>query len=164
MGNFYSNITVKGSTKDAVISELKVLKRKAFVTLAINNFIVIYDAECEEQVPRVLSQLSVDLSKSLKCPLISFMNHDDDILIFEVYKDGILIDEYNSCPGYFEGEETPPQGGDAGKICVTFGLTRDQYDIETILRSQNYTFAFERHEALAKSIGLPLLSVGYGYN
>lgn len=33
---------------------------------------------------------------------IGMLNHDDDVLAYELWSNGQKVDEYDSCPGYFQ--------------------------------------------------------------
>jgi hypothetical protein len=91
------------------------------------------------------------------------LNHDDDILYFELYVNGEKTDEYNSNPAYF-GEDAPdePTGGNAARLAAAFGTT-DVAAIESALRKPDYIFATDRHRDLAAALGLPEFSVGIGF-
>ncbi len=60
-----------------------------------------------------------------------------------------------------------PEGGDAQALCAAFGPAANPAGVETILRAlddeSGYVFAFERHDALAKALGLPAFTVCCGY-
>ncbi len=96
---------------------------------------------------------------------MALLNHDDDILYFELYEDGQKTDEYNSSPGYFgnEVDEEGPSGGNSVRLAKVFGVN-DPQKIEGALRQVDYVFAMERHHDLASALGLPEFSVGLGYS
>ena len=88
------------------------------------------------------------------------LNHDDDILWYQLYLKGELADEYSSSPNYFDtsGQEvSPPAGGDAQKLCGAFG-SGAVAEVERILRKSafaddGYTFEVERHADPDRCIG-----------
>ncbi|HUA66786.1 MAG TPA: tetratricopeptide repeat protein [Alphaproteobacteria bacterium] len=45
--------------------------------------------------------LSLEIAKSLGCDVFHLGVHDDDIFYYFFYRNGKLIDQYNSCPEYF---------------------------------------------------------------
>lgn len=62
-----------------------------------------------------------------------------------------------------------PEGGDAKIMSNLLSNGNNEKDIEKILRSSgdadnDYIFAIDRHKALAKAVGLPSHSVGYGFH
>jgi len=171
MGNFYTNITVKGRSQDEVAGALAAMKRTAFVSPTVDGYTVIFDAECEDQDPQVISRLTGDLSRQLGCPAIAFLNHDDDILWYQLYANGKLVDEYNSAPDYFEpaGEPSGPAGGDVAKLMEAFDAAADTKALEKVLRTSSldeggFVFAYERHLALVRLLGMPAFGVACGFN
>lgn len=169
MGNFYTNITLLGPDQDSVADYLTQHNRRAYVSPTVNRCTVVYDELCESQDTDVLEELASDLSKRFGCPALAVLNHDDDILWYKLFESGQLTDEYDSSPDYFddEAESSMPRGGDAQKLCGLFKSEQDVAEVERILRANGpdaYLFAFERHEDLAKALGIPTFSVGCGYN
>lgn len=161
MGNFYTNYTVRTTDQKAVAATLH--GRAAFVSSVDNDCVVVFDEESEEQDIGVIRGLASCLSRAVRCPVLAVVNHDDDILAYFLFDNGVGFDEYDSTPDYFEGEGTPPSGGDAQKICSVFGSSSES-ETNTILHDSDYVFAFERHEALASALGLPKFTVGNGFN
>ena len=75
-----------------------------------------------------------------------------------------LICNFDSSSG-----DLPPRGGDASALCHAFGGSCNAEEVERVLRQANhgeggYLFAFQRHAALMKALGLPHYSVGLGFN
>jgi hypothetical protein len=168
MGNFYTNYTLRGPSQQGVAKALT--GRSAIVTPQQDGCVVVFDEQSDEQNMDVLTDLARDLSGELRCPVLAVLNHDDDILWYQLYLIGELSDEYNSCPSYFDPEAEPsgPEGGDAQKLCVAFGST-NLHEVERILRKSafdgdGYAFAVERHTDLARALGLPGFAVGGGYS
>jgi hypothetical protein len=166
MGNFYTNYTLRGPSRQSVIAALA--GRSAIVSPAQDGCVVVYDEESEEQDEEIIAELAARLSGELQCPLLAVYNHDDSILWYRLYVSGELVDDYNSDPGYFAKSEeesmAAPEGGNARKLCEVFGSTAFE-EVEGILRSDyleqgGCTFAFERHEDLAGALGIPSFCVG----
>lgn len=167
MGNFYTNYTLRGPSPQAIVELLA--GRSAIVTPAQDGCVVVFDEESEEQNTDVITSLASRLSRELRCPVLAVLNHDDDIFWYQLYLSGELADEYDSSPGYFDSGATPsvPAGGNAQKLCDAFGATAVA-EVESVLRKPSfdeggYTFAFERHEDLARALGIPLFGVGAGF-
>jgi len=164
MGNFYTNYTLKGAHQKAVASAL--VGRRAIVTPTDDNgYVVVFDEESDEQDAKAISGLASFLSARFSCPVLAVLNHDDDILWYQLYEDGKLSDEYDSTPGYFDGAEpSAPTGGDAQRLCSAFGAC-EAPSVEMILRKSlfdegGYAFAFQRHADLVGALGLPQFGVG----
>ena len=167
MGNFYVNYTLRGVRQEAVAKALA--GRRCIVTPSANDTVVAFDEESDNQDPQVISLLATELSRTLHCPVLAVLNHDDDILWYQLYKDGTLQDEYDSSPGYFDPSAAPsaPAGGDAAKLCAAFGSAKVE-EVDRVLRRSafddgGYTFAFERHGDLVSALGISAFGVGTAY-
>jgi hypothetical protein len=143
MGNFYVNYTLHGPDQQAAAAVLA--GRASIVSPSQNGCVVVFDEESEEQNQEVIAELASRLSGRLKCPLLAVLNHDDDILKYQLFLNGDLMDDYDSTPGYFAGaeeddDESPPvdapQGGNAKLLCETFGVNAVS-EVECILRKSS---------------------------
>lgn len=163
MGNFYTNITLEGVTLEETADVLA--GREAYL-IAEGTYVVVFDALCDEESSE-LSRVSRDLSNRLDCPALAVFNHDDDILWYQLYSSGSLLDEYDSAPGYFEGYDSPPSGGNASRLCEAFSAV-NVHGVKRLLRGKDGEgrpmFAVDLHEQLAELLGLPLVAVGLGYH
>jgi hypothetical protein len=168
MGNFYTNFTLRGPSQQAVAAMLA--GRSALVTHEQNGCVVVFDEQSDAQDQETITELGVRLSRHFRCSLLAVLNHDDDILWYQLFVSGALLDQYDSCPDYFDPEADPsgPSGGNAQKLCDAFGA--DQVaEVEKVLRKSGldedgYTFEVERHEELVRLLGIPAFGVGAGYN
>ncbi len=167
MGNFYTNYTLRGPSQQAVAEALA--GRTAIVSPAQDGCVVVFDEQSDEQDQAVIAELAALLSRELDCPVLAVLNHDDDILWYQLYQSGKLADEYDSSPGYFDpmAEPSAPAGGDARKLCGAFGAS-NVAEVESVLRKSafeedGYTFAIEQHTDLARALGLPSCAVGAGF-
>lgn len=169
MGNFYVNITTRKASAGEVVSFLKTKGLAAFVIGGPEDYCTIYEEGCDAQDTEHLSSLLGEISSRFSCPAIGILNHDDDILAYELWSNGEVVDSYNSCPGYFEDDESgmQPEGGDAKVLSELIGNGKNVQEIERVLRTsgdeEDFVFAVERHQALADAVGLPPHTVGYGY-
>jgi hypothetical protein len=162
LGSFYTNHTVRGPSQAQLLEWLH--DRPAYVSKSNGGVSVVLDAECEDQDGEVLASLASKMSNEFNCYVLAVLNHDDDVLYFELYENGDKIDEYNSSPAFFDdsAESDEPTGGNAEHLCKVFDA-KDPGKVEAALRG-DYVFAFERHRDLAVALGLPMYSVGLGYN
>jgi len=164
MGNFYTNIALKGPNQAEVVAHLKAAGRSAYVSPTQDGYTVVYDEIGDTQDTEALAGLSSELSGKFGCLALVVLNHDDDILWYELYINGERKDAYDSCPGYF-GSSAPdePTGGDANLLCQTFGKG-DPARVEAILRDdEEYVFALERHQELAAQLGWPDATIAAGF-
>lgn len=167
MGNFYVNFTVKSDDSRRIAGLLERGGRKAFVTPAINGYVVVCEEDSDSQDTRVIEALGAQLARDRNGPVLAVLNHDDDILCYWLFQEGRLTDSYNSCPDYFGDDETEESesGGDSQRLCAIFSVPDQASRVETVLRSDDYAFAFERRADLVEALGLPAAAVclGYGY-
>ena len=167
MGGFYTNYTLRGPSQQAVAAALA--GRKATVTPPHSSCVVAFDEASDDQDQERIVELAARLSSELRCPVLAVLNHDDDILWYQLYESGKRTDEYDSSPGYFDpsAEPSAPAGGDAQRLCTAFGAS-DVAAVERVLRKSSYdddgyVFAFERHADLVRALGLPEFAVGTAY-
>lgn len=172
MGNRYANVTLNGSSQEGIAKALRDDNRSAIVSATAKGITIVYDEESESQ-DGVIVSLAKQLSDKHRCVTWAVFNYDDDVLFYWLFDNGELIDEYNSSPGYFEGQQTAPSGGDAKKLCQAFGATAAEVKVHDILHysktiggeslNARYLFETERHLHLCRAIGLPDHAVGTGY-
>jgi hypothetical protein len=136
MGSFYTNITLRGPDKDAVLGVLRRNGRCAYVSQTRDRFTMVYDLETESQDEELLCHVAELLSREFACPALAVLNHDDDLLIYHLYSCGEQVDSYNSAPGYFEGASTPPSGGNIAVLIETFDALCDPEVLAAILHRQ----------------------------
>jgi hypothetical protein len=162
MGNFYVNHTVRGATAEAVAKTLA--GRTAVIAPADNDCVVVFDAECDTQDQAVITELGEKLSADLNATVLAVLNHDDDMLWYQLFEKGQVVDEYDSMPGYFDedSDHSGALGGDAEKLAAAFGI-KDHVGLARILKSDKYAFAVERHAALCEVLNLPEFAAGCGY-
>lgn len=160
MGNFYVNYTLRGLSQQDVAAA--VADRRARVTPVHNNCVVVFDEASDSQNATIIGDLASKLSRKFACPVLAVLDHDDDILWYQLYEKGELTDEYDSTPGYFDTDAEPstPGGGDAARLCAAFG--GDAATVDTVLRG-GYVFAFERHAAMVQALGISDYAVGTSY-
>ncbi len=163
MGNFYTNYTLRGPSQKSVAEALA--GRSAIVTPTQAGCVVVFDEESDEQNWEIIAELGSRLSGQFQCPLLAVLNHDDDILWYQLYLSGELVDEYNSEPGYFEsGPGAGPEGGDAKRLCAAFDSSAVA-EVQKILKANtdSYTFASERHMDLVGALGIASFGTGTGF-
>jgi hypothetical protein len=163
MGNFYTNITLHHTDAAAAADALRALGREAYVAPAIHGTVVVFDQETERQDPNELARLAAALSEHLGCAAIGVLNHDDDVLRYTLHEPGRAPDAYDSAPGYFDGSDQAPGGGDAERLSAAFGRG-DRTALERVLHGPDARgMAIDLHAALVELLGLHPAAVGFGY-
>jgi hypothetical protein len=172
MGHFYTNATLKGPDQMAVATAIDGMRRVAGVAETQGDLTVVYDRDSEQQDGNAYPFLE-RLTRELDCLALYVTNHDDSVLYYRLYRSGEVMDSYDSCPNYFEGQPVPPEGGDADVLCNAFGVPSARDKVHDILHydrhaaenesARRYVFEVDRHRDLAQALGLPLIAVGFGY-
>lgn len=162
----YSNISVKGPSRQALIEYLSREKAVTYVSPSENGYTVVYPFDPFE----TLEGCAAGISEHFQCPALAVVEFDDDIWLYWLYDNGLLKDEYNSDPSYGENvPRMPPSGGNAHILCAVLGAEGFESQVEKILRHQNdYTAALpiesfkmssDLHADLVDLLGLPSCSV-----
>jgi hypothetical protein len=113
----------------------------------------LYEEQASQQDDERIRELASGLSKQLGVAVIAFLVHDSDIACYWLFEKGKLLDEFNSCPDYFEGGGSGPSGGDPN-IFVRYcrkGVRAEE--IAEILAGENL-FAERVIERLAETLGI----------
>jgi len=131
MGSSFTNVHIRTRDTNAVKDAfLKIEACPAFVSKADENWVSAYSERTDSQNEDVMKSICEQLSASLNTGVLGLIVHDSDILIYVLAENGKVIDEYNSCPGYFDGEDSPPNGGNVERLlkyCVA-GTSADALD------------------------------------
>ena len=167
MGNFYTNVTTKGPAQGDLAAQLRALERSAFLTPTTNGFTLICDRECENQDTDMLASLALTVSTRLACPAWAVLNHDDDVLWYQLYDQGKLVDAYISAKEWWEDPEEPPPQGNSKILCQLMGNPGESARVKKILGRPSgvigYLFEIRRHLALLQALGQPLFAAGLGF-
>jgi hypothetical protein len=157
MGLFCVNMHFRTTDDKALTAALKKRGVARFHVLpAKGGWTTLYEEEASHQDDRRIQELTGRLSRDLKSPAIAFMVHDSDIACYWLYENGQLLDEYNSCPAYFDDDATgdePPSGGKPdvlARYCKS-GVGEDE--VASMLVGES-VFAESVVEQLAEALGI----------
>lgn len=161
MGGFYGSIHVRTEDAEAVRNALQTVSAEAgtkfLLAPAINGWISVFPQDNGQDMG-----VSAILAEKIDSPLIHCAVHDDDILIYQFYESGKLVDSYNSCPDYFGGE-TAERGGNVELLKSILPEASKRKALKTLLDAEDYTFEMERLEKFAEVLGLPNAVTSYEY-
>jgi hypothetical protein len=179
MGNWYTNISVKGVPQSDVVALLEELGRRAYVTPETSGWVVVYDQQNDEFDLGTLESLALTLSTRLSCTTLASCNADDDVLWLALYENGALATRYASSLESFEdGGEFPDQKEAAEVLSRVFQKPERARDVLRLLRKSHgflallsiyfkiriaYAVEVQRHLDLANLLGMPRAAVGLGY-
>jgi hypothetical protein len=182
MGAFYTTLLVRGASRDSIESWLRQQQRRAMVLPTRDGVTPVFDKKCESQSQKEIILFSGSISKELKCSAWAVMNRDDDMLVYQLYKEGELVDQYSSVKaavyfgvvesGEFEEEDESdyaPTGGDATVLCELMGNGGDCEAVASSLTDLGpmggrFFDASERHHALLRALGIDPADLCIGYN
>src|SRR5215813_4784192 len=154
MGWSYTNVALRGPSQQQVAKAVG--ERRGVVSPTTNNFTLFADQEFDSHEENKIITIAAQLSTRLACPALVIMEFDDDVLHYRLIEAGTVVDEYNSCPDYFDFAATnvPPRGpigGNATRLATVLGNPDSRERIESILRKNDITLsAPKRHRDLAQ--------------
>lgn len=127
MGSTYTNIQVKTRDFDGVA---RCLQDRVVLPVYISRpcdkgWVSVYPRITDNQDPDALKAICEMLSKEFETGVFGISVHDSNLFCYVLYENGKLSDDYESDPGYFDGEDLPPRGGNMQavvKYCVP-GIT-----------------------------------------
>jgi hypothetical protein len=179
MGNWYTNIAVRGAEQTQVIAALEELGRRAYVTPETSGWIVVYDQQTDEFDLGILESLALTLSTRLSCTALASCNADDDVLWLALYENGKLSTRYASSRKAFEdGDEFPDPAETARVLARIFEKPEATNQTLSVLRKSRgmlgllglyfkirlaYVVEVQRHLDLSNLLGMPRAAVGLGY-
>ncbi|HTT32270.1 MAG TPA: hypothetical protein VMH48_01595 [Methylomirabilota bacterium] len=179
MGNWYTNVCLKDVDQVTVVATLDELGRRAYVTPDIGGWIIVYDQESDKFDLNELESLALTLSTRLQCTALASFNADDGVLWLGIFENGKLSTRYASEKKQFEdGGEFPLVPEVAEVLCRVFEAPEKNQQVRRILRRPHgilgllstffkvriaYVVEVLRHGDLAETLGIPLASVGLGY-
>lgn len=179
MGNWYTNVAVKGAQQSDVVAVLEELARRAYVTPETSGWIVVYDQQTDDFDLSILESLALTLSTRFSCTALASCNADDDVLWLALYENGILSTRYASSRKEFEdGGEFPDLKDTARVLARVFEKPEAKNRVLSLLRKSHgalgllslflrirlaYVVEVQRHLDLSNLLGMPRAAVGLGY-
>ncbi len=179
MGNWYTNVSVKGAQQSDIVAALEELGRRAYVTPEISGWIVVYDQQTDDFDLGILESLALTLSTRFSCTALASCNADDDVLWLALYENGSLSTRYASSRKVFEdGDEFPALQETAHVLTRVFEKPEAKNQVLTVLRKSHgilgllsfylklrlaYVVEVQRHLDLSNLLAMPRAAVGLGY-
>lgn len=161
MGGHYGSIHVRTEDASEVRAVLEQLARehetKFLLAPPIGGWVTAFPSDHGQDL-----SIGEALAEKMKAPFLQCSVHDDDVFTYQYYKDGILADQYNSCPDYFGGEPTS-KGGDVAAFRSVIPETNKQAALKKLLEAERFEFEMERFDQFAAILGLPNAVSAYEY-
>jgi hypothetical protein len=162
MGGHYGSIHVRTNERDEVRVAVENLNHgetgKFYIAPSIDGWVTVFP-ENHGQDSSVAEALA---SKLADKAIIYCTVYDDDIFSYFLFENGEIADRYNSCPEYFDDNNTEPRGGNASAFAKL--ITPDRVaELQALLDRERFTFELERLEKFAEIVGLPNIAAAYEY-
>jgi len=167
LGAFYSSTVIRSARATDVSEQLRQWKRIAY-TVQCDADVYVYDQACEQD-DRQLQAFSKKCSKRFDGDVISFLNHDDDVLLYFLAHRGSIVDKYDSCPGYFSSSKRKkPRISHPEVLAERFDVPHKSEDLLEILsrttdNESGYVFESRRHDEICSLLGLDAQLCQFGF-
>ena len=162
MTTTYTNITLLDIGQDEAADWLAENNYTGAVSPMIDDVTVIYDdvlreyADEDEPLEELL-KLASEFSYEFGCVAWLVIVNDDTVLIYSLYIDGELMDNY----GVKAGEDA--DGGDAELLADTFGVPKRAIKYVRAALNREIPSAQDRHAQVLTALELPRLALGTSY-
>src|SRR5215207_5234929 len=154
MGLFCVNFHFRSIDDKALTAALARRRVKNYrIAPAQQRWTSLYEEQASQQDDGRIRGLASGLSKDLNAAVVAFMVHDSDIACYWLFDQGRPVDDYNSCPGYFDDDGGDGPSGGQTDALVRYcrpGVSED--DLAAILTGEN-VFAEAVVEQLAEALG-----------
>jgi WD40 repeat protein len=165
VGAFFESIHVRTENSDVVQKALDQVAKEAdckfLLGPALNGWISVFP-----NASRQNDQISVEIAKRLSDDIFHLIVHDDDIFSYDFYRDGRLIDQYNSWPDSFEEvseEEKQQCQGRPELFQDLLHQPKTLGKLKTLLAAGKFTFESERMAQFVGLLGLQNALSSYEY-
>jgi len=163
MGAHFGSIHVLTKDRDEVKRAVESIEskrtRKFLVAPPIDGWVTVFP-ENNGQDGSVAEELAEKLPNRA---VLYTMVHDDDVFAYWYFENGVLKDRYNSCPKYFDDNNTEPRGGNAQAFAKFFKDAARILKLQSLLDAKSMTFEGNRLEQFARLLNLPNAASAYEY-
>ncbi len=157
MGLFCVSFHVRTADEKAVSAALKARGGHHRVLAPKGGWVSAYDERASRQDETRIRELAESLSQDLMAAAIAFLVHDSDIACYWLFDRGRLLDEYNSCPDYFDDDAKDQASGAAGgqpDVLVRYCRADVSTDNLAEILTQQAVFADDLVAELAQALGI----------
>lgn len=167
MGTFYGSILVRTEDSEAVRRVLGQVAKEGdhrfLVGPTLQGWISIFPNNSGQS-----HDTSAEIAKLIPHDIFHLIVHDDDIFSYYFYRKGTLVDQYNSCPGYFHEVSDEEKRQCTGRPELFQDLLPDaesSSELKNVLHAEagKYTFEQERMAKFGELLGVPNALSSYEY-
>jgi tetratricopeptide (TPR) repeat protein len=167
MGTSFGSILIRTENFDAVRAALERVARdndcKFQAGPALRGWVSVFPSDGGQS-----NHLLAEIARHLKNDFFHLTVHDDDIFSYLFYRDGQLLDEYNSCPDYFDEVTEEEKEKCQGRPELFQDLLPDPKSLTTLktllaVGKTKLTFESERMARFVELLDLPNAMSSYEY-
>jgi hypothetical protein len=118
----------------------------------------LYEEQASQQDEGRIRELAGGLSADLHAAVIAFLVHDSDVACYWLFDDGRLLDEYNSCPDYFDedgpDDGPPSRSGGRPEVLLRYCRTGVRQEELAAILAEETVFAENVILQLAAALGI----------
>ncbi len=166
MGEFFDAIYTRGIDAEILPRQLADAARELnccfLLAPEIRGWRAIYCSRTQD------GKVAKALHQRLRTEVLYTLVHDGDIFCYDYYRDGKLVDEFNSRPDYFgkvSAKKRQSQGGHPDRLLLLLRDLSDVERLERILRhdAEDPLDANEQLMEFGELLGLPNCATSYDY-
>jgi hypothetical protein len=167
MGSFYGSVQIKGADRNAIKSVVEKLASKQELRFLIGpdlgGWVGVYPADHGQD-----TRTGHAIARKLPGEVFHLLVHDDDFFVYEYYRDGKLVDRFNSRPDYF----APVSASEARKLRgrpETFAHLAPSGDVVALKsmlanpEAESFAFASTLLDRFAQALGIRNTLTSYEY-
>jgi tetratricopeptide (TPR) repeat protein len=167
MGAFFDSIHVRSDNAGMLLLQkaLEQIAReedlKFLMGPALNGWTCVFPSEIGVKEP-----ISARIAALVPDDIFQLMVHDDDVFFYWFYRDGRLVDRYNSNPDYFEAateDELKEAMGRPELFKDLLPEAKSLSKLKKLLTADRFTFESERMRDFVELLGLSNALTSYDY-
>jgi tetratricopeptide (TPR) repeat protein len=164
MGAFFNSIHIRTEDSDAVHTALEQLAKDMEYQFWVGPPTQAWICVCPNEIGS--QPVSAKIAALVPYDVLHLMVHDDDVFYYYFYRDRKLIDQFNSCPGYFNdsAEDDPEPSQGHPELLQDLLPDKNSLDkLKKLLAADHFTFESERMAEFAKLFHLPNALTSYDH-
>lgn len=162
---------INGSYTSVVVRGAAAAPVPFYETMPDANGLRVVYPECTGELPNAGDLLAMLSTRAFGTVALLAEVQNEETLRLRLFERGEPTDEYLAEPGYADGNDLPPSGGNAARLCTAFGIADAETvdELSALLRAgryddeYGYAVASDRHREIADLLGFPAASIGTDY-
>jgi tetratricopeptide (TPR) repeat protein len=164
MGAFFDSIHIRNKNADAVQKALEQIAKEAgckfLIGPILNGWISVFPSDNGQN-----DEICAKIATLVSDDVFHLIVHDDDVFIYCFYRNGRLIDEYNSHPNYPDEDSEEEKQKCQGHPELFQDLLKPESlgKLKNLIAAEKFTFESERMAQFVKLLGLSNALASYDY-